>query len=116
LSRHQSSALAFLLDPGVSNDMFCCLTCTLGPDERAFIEYLHQKSGWVVTIDRFFGPEFFDSPNDPALSQLSEKYLIDYSPDTGEGLGDRLLVSTCWPDELTRIISQTLKRFGLDSS
>ena len=113
ISRHQSWSLAFLLDPKSSETTFCCLSCSIGPDERAFIEYLHQKSDWVMTIDRFFGADFFDSPNDPALSQLSKKYLIDYTPDVSEGLGDRLLVTTCWPDELEKIVADSLHKSNL---
>lgn len=116
ISKQQSSSLAFLLDTSLSQDTICCLSSIIGPDERGFIEYLHQQSDWVLTIDRFFGPDFFDSPNDPFLSELSKKYLIDYSPDFSEGIGDRLLVTTCWQDELTQIIASKLEKINLSSN
>lgn len=116
ISKQQSTALAFLLNTDLSQEYICCLTSIVGPDERGFIEHLHQKSDWVFTIDRFFGPDFFDSPNDPFLSEISKKYLIDYSPDFTEGLGDRLLVTTCWQDELTQIIGKKLEKINLPYS
>ncbi|MEK6967952.1 MAG: hypothetical protein AABX51_04960, partial [Nanoarchaeota archaeon] len=116
ISRQQSHSLAFLLNTSLFQDTICCLTSVIGPDERGFIEYLHQQSDWVLTIDRFFGPDFFDSPNDPFLSELSKKYLIDYSPDFSEGIGDRLLVTTCWQDELTQIIASKLEKINLISN
>ena len=116
ISKQQSYSLAFLLNPTLSKDAVCCLSSVIGPDERGFIEYLHQQSDWVLTIDRFFGPDFFDSPNDPFLSELSKKYLIDYSPDFSEGIGDRLLVTTCWQDELTQIIASKLEKINLRSN
>lgn len=116
ISKQQSYSLAFLLNPTLSKNAVCCLISVIGPDERGFIEYLHQQSDWVLTIDRFFGPDFFDSPNDPFLSELSKKYLIDYSPDFSEGLGDRLLVTTCWQDELIQIIASKLEKINLTSN
>lgn len=113
LSKQLSQSLAFLLDANASENKLCCLTSVIDPDIRGFIECLHQLSDWVLTIDRFFGAEFFDSPNDPFLAELSQKYVIDYSPDFTEGLGDRLLVTTCWQEELTQIISDKLSALDL---
>ncbi|MEK8018277.1 MAG: hypothetical protein VSS75_015485, partial [Candidatus Parabeggiatoa sp.] len=113
LSKQLSQSLAFLLDAEETENKHCCLTSIIDPDKRGFIECLHQLSDWVLTIDRFFGAEFFDSPNDPFLAELSQKYVIDYSPDFTEGLGDRLLVTTCWQEELTQIISDKLSALNL---
>ncbi|MBF0233165.1 MAG: ATP-binding protein [Desulfamplus sp.] len=115
LSKVISQSLAFSLDSSASDNDSCCLVTVLGPDERAFINRLHQRSDWVLTIDRFFGTDFFDSPHDPYLSDYYKKYVIDYSPDFTEGLGDRLLVTTCWQDELTNVILSKLKDIGLSA-
>ncbi len=115
LSKQLSQSLAFLLEPDANENKLCCLTSVIDPDKQDFIESLHQLSDWVLTIDRFFGAEFFDSPNDPFLAELSQKYVIDYSPDFNEGLGDRLLVTTCWQEELTQIVSKKLLALHLPS-
>ncbi len=100
ISRSTSTALSFLITDGYDSNLICCLKSSLGPDEKGFIEYLHQQSDWVVTVDRFLGPEIFDSPIDSNISSLSEKYLIDYTPGFNEGLGERLLLSSSWVEQV----------------
>lgn len=101
-----STSLSYLIvGPDYQNSV-CCLKSIIGPDEKGFIEYLHQQSDWVITIDRFLGPELFDSPIDNNISSLSEKYLVDYTPSFSEGIGERLLLSTCWTDQVKSNIYQ----------
>ncbi len=113
LSKQLSRSLTLLLNLNAPEETTCCLVSVIDPDKRGFIESIHQLSDWVLTIDRFFGADFFDSPNDPFLAELSEKYVIDYTPNFTEGFGDRLLVTTCWQEELTQIIAKRLAEVGL---
>ena len=101
LMRTISTSLSFLITGYKDENSICCLKSIIGPDEKGFIEYLHQQSDWVITIDRFLGPELFDSPIDNSISNLSEKYLIDYTPSFSEGIGERLLLSTRWIDQVS---------------
>lgn len=100
LMRVISTSLSYLITGVKEQNTVCSLKSIIGPDEKGFIEYLHQQSDWVITIDRFLGPELFDSPIDNNISNLSEKYLIDYTPSFSEGIGERLLLSTCWIDQV----------------
>jgi hypothetical protein len=80
---------------------------------RRLLEALHQQSDWVVTVDRFFGPDFYDSPREPHLAETARKYVLDYTPDFGEGLGHRVIVTTAWQAEVVRRLRATVADIGL---
>ena len=68
----------------------------VSPERRRLLETLHQQSDWVISIDRFFGPDYYDAPLEPNLADAARKYVLDYAPDYGEGLGHRVVVTTAW--------------------
>ncbi len=107
-----SNSLAYLINSTADENSICCLKSMIGPDEKGFIEYLHQRSDWVITIDRFLGPELFDSPIDTSISNLSEKYLINYKPNFNEGIGERMLLSTCHTDQIFSNIIHHIKKIS----
>lgn len=111
LNRTSTSILGFLIDGNYIPNRICFLKSIIGPDEKGFIEYLHIQSDWVITIDRFLGPEIFDSPIDPTLSNFSEKFLVEYSPSFVEGLGERMLVSSSWVEKVSTNIINYLNKF-----
>lgn len=111
LNRTSTSVLGFLIDGNYNTNQICCLKCLIGPDEKGFIEYLHIQSDWVITIDRFLGPEIFDSPIDPSLSNFSEKFLVEYSPSFVEGLGERMLVSSSWVEKVSANIINYIDKY-----
>ena len=42
----------------------------VGPEERGLIDGLHARSDWVLTLDRFLRPEFYDDPGDPDMARM----------------------------------------------
>ena len=78
----------------------------------ALIERLHLQSDWVITIDRFFGVDYYDSPRDRSLGEVSRKYLIDYAPEFAEGLGHRAVVTTAWREEVAAILRRAMEDLG----
>ena len=74
---------------------------------------LHQQSDWVLTIDRHFGVEYFDTPSDTGLAAPANQYLLDYTPEFVDGVGHRLVVTTQWQEEVTDILGGAMEELGL---
>ncbi len=79
---------------------------------RMLLEQLHTNTNWVITMDRFFALDYYDSPHEPQLSDLSQKYVLDYSPETIEGFGHRMMVTTAWHEEIETLLGQTMRELG----
>ncbi len=88
---------------------------TLRDDQIKTLETLHANADWVVTVDRFFGVDYYDSPNLPAFKELAEKHLIDHSPEFVEGLGHRMIVTTAWREEVASILRRAMEELGFTS-
>lgn len=101
-----------LLAPDGAEDVAPGLEVRLDRDRVALLGCLHANTDWVVTADRFFGVEYYDSPNDVALGPVARKYLIDHSPEFTEGLGHRMIVTTAWRDEVAVILRRAMEELG----
>lgn len=106
-----AKATAGLIRPGTT-DLEPVVEVSLSADLISLLDTLHLKTDWVVTIDRFFGIDYFDSPNDPLLGGAAARHLIDYSPDFADGLGHRIIVSTAFRDEVESTLRRALVRSG----
>ncbi len=97
-----------------SFDQVPTIQLELSETDKYIITAIHENSDWVFTIDRNFGIEYFDNPanTDPAL----KSYLIDYTPEFIDGIGHRLIVSTCWLREIEKLIEDGLKKVDIPSS
>lgn len=91
------------------------LQMTIGSRQRKLLARLHQISNWVITLDRFFAIDYYDSPHNEDLGYLAERYLIDYTPDFSEGLGQRMVVTTAWREELEVLLRQALAELKLSN-
>ena len=80
--------------------------------EHRRLDAIHDLSDWVVTLDRFFGVEFFDGPSDDQAAALSHKYLLDYAPEFLDGLGHRMLVTTTHREEVEEILARAMRDLG----
>ena len=81
-------------------------------DQQDRIDAVHQLSDWVVTVDRYVGVEFYDTPADGNLARISDKYLLDYAPEFSDGLGHRMLVTTAHREEVEEILGRAMKDLG----
>ncbi len=88
------------------------LEVRLGADRQRLLERLHTKTNWVITLDRFFTLDYYDSPNVPGLDDMARKYVLDYSPEFTEGLGHRMMVTTAWHEEIESLLSQAMDELG----
>lgn len=91
------------------------LEVLLEAKRRELLERLHTKTNWVITLDRFFTLDYYDSPNLPGLDEVSRKYVLDYSPEFTEGLGHRMMVTTAWHEEIGSLLSQAMDELGFSS-
>lgn len=101
-----------LLGAGVGNNKIPAVVARLEPEDRVRLDMIHHLSDWVITLDRFFGVEFYDDPSNPDLSRVAQKYLLDYAPEFLEGLGHRMLVTTSHRDEVEEILSRAMEDLG----
>lgn len=101
-----------LISPGSPGGFLPGLQVELSPEDRLRLDGVHHFSDWVITLDRFFGVEFYDDPADPNLSRVARKYLLDYAPEFFEGLGHRMLVTTAHREEVEEILARAMRELG----
>lgn len=92
------------------------VTYALGADEIIEVERLHRISDWVLTVQKYSGPELFDSPNDEILGRRSRKYILDYVPTGTVGEETRVVVSTTHQTELRNSLKAALMELGIGDS
>jgi hypothetical protein len=109
--REYLNAVARLFDASAAGRM-PAVTVELSAEDRVRIDTLHHLSDWVITLDRFFGVEFYDDPGDANLSGVARKYLLDYAPEFLEGLGHRMLVTTTHREEVEEILGRAMRELG----
>ncbi|RAQ94730.1 ATP-binding protein [Thermogemmatispora tikiterensis] len=88
------------------------LQVALTSERRALLDKLHQRTNWVITLDRFFTLDYYDSPHLPGLEEMARKYVLDYSPEFTEGLGHRMMVTTSWHEEIGSMLAQAMEELG----
>jgi DNA phosphorothioation-dependent restriction protein DptH len=88
------------------------LEVTLSPEQQRLLEQLHEHSDWVITLDRFFPLDYYDSPNEPYLSKTARKYVLDYAPEFGEGLSHRMMLTTGSRNEIGSLLGRAMNELG----
>jgi DNA phosphorothioation-dependent restriction protein DptH len=76
------------------------------------IRILHERSDWVLTLDRFVGLNFYESGR---FHQGATSYILDYAPDFIDGMSHRLTVTTSHRAEVTSILKRAMTDLGLDA-
>jgi DNA phosphorothioation-dependent restriction protein DptH len=104
---HQSAVAACL---GLRTSV-PALTLRLDPEKLRRLDAVHERTDWVVTMDRGIGPELFDEAAQG--DQGYNRYLLDYAPDFLEGLGKKLTVTTTHDDEVRRILGEAMRKLGI---
>ncbi len=100
---------------GGSTDSRPVLEVRLKARQRDLLERLHTNTNWVITLDRFFTLDYYDSPHQPGLDEVARKYVLDYSPEFTEGLGHRMMVTTAWHEEIGSLLSQAMDELGFSN-
>ncbi len=99
---------------GKSIEYLPTIQLELNKQDRHILSEIHKRSDWVFTIDRNFGIEYFDNPEDSNPNLKS--YLIDYTPEFMDGVGHRLIVSTGWLAEIEKLIEDGLRKINIPTS
>ncbi len=76
------------------------------------IRVLHERSDWVLTLDRFVGLNFYESG---PFRKGTRNYILDYAPDFIEGMSHRLTVTTSHRAEVSSILKHAMTELGLDA-
>lgn len=103
---HQDALGALLGSPSAPS-----LRVTLQPRDLAVIRAAHDRSDWVITLDRRVGLDLYDDPLGAGLG--ADSYVLDYAPDFVDGIGDRVTVTTAHRAEVLRILSRAMHDLGL---
>lgn len=101
-----------LINGGTESSTTPALEARLDQERVTLLERLHHAADWVITSDRFFGVDYYDSPRDPNVSEVADKYLVDHSPEFTEGLGPRMVVTTSRRDEIEAIFRRAMNELG----
>ncbi|WP_406075319.1 helicase HerA domain-containing protein [Micromonospora sp. NBC_01638] len=83
---------------------------TLNEDRLSQLRSLHERTDWVLTVDRFLGLNLYE---DPLSSGFDSAYLLDYAPDFVEGMGERLSVTTSHRAEVAALLASAMRELGL---
>jgi DNA phosphorothioation-dependent restriction protein DptH len=81
------------------------LRATLGADQLAMVDAVHQRADWVITIDRSIGLDFYGQGSSPLLTP---GYVLDYAPDFIDGLSNRITVTTAHRPEVLRLLDDAM--------
>lgn len=101
--------------PSTTVPLMPSLDVELSSANQTILENVHAHSDWVVTNDRFFSVDYYDSPRDSTLGDLAQKYLIDHTPDFVDGIGHRMMVTTTWRAEVDMILRRAMIDLGMAS-
>jgi DNA phosphorothioation-dependent restriction protein DptH len=80
--------------------------------QEQIIRQTHAHADWVITADRFFALDYYDSPHEPALQQQAQTYVIDYAPEFADGIGRRMFVTTHWRNEVEQLLATAMHELG----
>jgi DNA phosphorothioation-dependent restriction protein DptH len=83
-------------------------------DSRRWIDRLHERSDWVITIDRNSCIEYFDAPL--LLPEIYERFVIDAVPERSDLGTYQLITTTKNLDEVRDLVDVALGDMGLTSS
>lgn len=87
-----------------------CVQVVLDGEHQARINVAHERTDWVIGVDRFVGVDLYEGgPN----GGLNQSYILDYAPDFVEGIGDRLTVTTSHRTEVERLLEGAMRELGL---
>jgi DNA phosphorothioation-dependent restriction protein DptH len=87
------------------------LTASLGAEELASLRAAHERSDWVLTLDRNLGIDHYSAS--PRGDGSAQPYILDYAPDFLEGLGPRLTVTTTHRGEVQRLLADAMDELDL---
>lgn len=90
------------------------LTTRLPHGGRSWIDLLHDRSDWVVTVDRNACIEYFDAPR--RRPDVYERFLIDAVPERSDLSSLQLITSTSNLDAVRDLVDEALGDMGLSSS
>ncbi|MGC4042256.1 MAG: ATP-binding protein [Armatimonas sp.] len=107
------SVLTLLLGGNPGDGQIPALKLAVGSEERRMVSILHSCADWVLTIDRHFGVEYYDAPQNTYLSKEASHYLLDYTPEFVDGLGHRLVVTTERKEEVLDILGGAMEELGI---
>ncbi len=99
---------------GGKEDEWPVLVTEVNADQEEILSRLHHLCDWVVSVDRYAGVEYFDSPRD--LPRPYDAYLIDCVPERDDLGFLQLITSTSSLDEVKRLLDDTLGEMGLSAS
>ncbi|MFT4037697.1 MAG: ATP-binding protein [Thermomicrobiales bacterium] len=119
LRAHRAAFSAALRMPGLAttaeSETRLALVTELSPAAIRRLRQIHLTSDWVITLDRFLGPELFDQPDRTTPNADVERtYILDATPDPYDGMGRRSFVTTASRGEIETMLRRAMGRYGFE--
>jgi DNA phosphorothioation-dependent restriction protein DptH len=99
---------------GGSESDWPALVTRLPETGQLWIDRLHERSDWVVTVDRNACLEYFDAPQ--RLPSVYERFVIDAVPERTDLGALQLVTSSSNLDAVRDLVDRALGDMGLSSS
>ncbi|MER9403660.1 ATP-binding protein [Mesorhizobium caraganae] len=90
------------------------LRTELPPEDRIRLDRLHERSDWVITLDRNAALDYFDSPR--RSPDAYERFVIDTVPERTDLAAMQLVTSTTNLNAVRDLVDEVLGDMGLSSS
>ncbi|MBC7913846.1 MAG: ATP-binding protein [Pyrinomonadaceae bacterium] len=103
LQKFVASALA-----GRTSDSLPSIALVLGEVDKVLINNIHDNSDWVITFDKYLGPEIFDLPG----KEGNIPFLLDYIP-SEELSGISSFLTTRPNSEIFGLLGPHFEEFGI---
>ncbi|MGY3532178.1 ATP-binding protein [Bradyrhizobium sp. USDA 4452] len=90
------------------------LKTKLPAEDRIRLDRLHDRSDWVITLDRNAALDYFDAPRESP--DTYERFVIDTVPERTDLAAIQLVTSTTNLDSVRDLVDEALGDMGLSSS
>ena len=110
ITEAHSSYLEGLSRALFDDDVPMGLSIQIDDQALARLSAAHQRSDWVLTLDRNVGLAVYE---DLVGKAFGNAYVLDYAPDFIDGIGDRLTVTTTRQDELEVVLAKAMDKLGM---
>ncbi|MGJ5043081.1 ATP-binding protein [Bradyrhizobium sp. HKCCYLRH1062] len=90
------------------------LKTKLPAEDRIRLDRLHDRSDWVITLDRNAALDYFDAPRESP--DTYERFVIDTVPERTDLAAIQLVTSTTNLDSVRDLVDEALSDMGLSSS
>ncbi len=111
---HRAVLKSVVKQAGRSVSDWPVLVTELPPDKQDELKHMHDRADWVISVDRYAGVEYFDSPREN--KPIYDAYVIDCVPERNDLGSLQMITSTSRSAEVRVLLDEMLSQMSLSSS